>query len=51
MDIYNRYRIDLKYIGFFGDYSTNAANVATPIATSGALVDRNFVNLTFKTTF
>jgi hypothetical protein len=51
VDIYNRYRIDLKYIGFFGDYSTNAANVATPIAVSGALVDRNFVNLTFKTTF
>jgi hypothetical protein len=51
-DVYNRYRFDLKYVGFYGNYQTNAAGVATQ--TNGAIAglsDRGFINFTFKTTF
>jgi len=52
-DIYSRYRVDLKYVGFFGNYSTNPATGAMTVAngTAAQLVDRGFVNLTLKTTF
>ena len=51
-DIYQRYRMQLSYNGYFGDYSktaTGAMNVAN--GTFGALSDRGWVSLTFKTTF
>ncbi len=51
-DIYQKYRIDLKYNAYFGDYTRNAAGAAA--VTNGsisALVDRGWVSLTFKTTF
>jgi hypothetical protein len=51
-DIYSKYRVDLKYVGFFGDYSTNATGAA--FVTNGpvaGLSDRGFVALTFKATF
>jgi len=51
-DIYQKYRVQLSYNGFFGDYSTTptgAMNV--PNGTSAALSDRGWVSLTFKTTF
>jgi len=61
-DIYQKYRVDLKYVGFYGDYSTCPqvpVNVATCSAgaanifngTNAVLSDRDFVALTFKTTF
>lgn len=52
LDIYAKYRVDLKYVGFFGDYATNATGAAavTNGATAG-LSDRGFVALTFKATF
>lgn len=53
LDIYAKYRFDLKYTGYFGDYSTNpvtgAANAFSGV--TAALSDRGFVSLTFKTTF
>lgn len=61
-DIYQKYRVDLKYVGFYGDYSmcpgvpvnpgtcsADAANVFN--GTNAILSDRDFVALTFKTTF
>jgi Protein of unknown function (DUF1302) len=61
-DIYQKYRIDLKYVGFYGDYSTcprtptNAATCANGAADifnglNATLSDRDFIALTFKTTF
>jgi hypothetical protein len=61
-DIYQKYRIDLKYVGFYGDYSTcpgvpvNPGTCATGAAnvfngTSAVISDRDFVSLTFKATF
>jgi len=61
VDIYQKYRIDLKYVGFYGNYSTcpgtpnpatcspGAANVFN--GTNAIISDRDFVALTFKTTF
>jgi hypothetical protein len=56
-DIYSKYRVDLKYTGYFGDYSTNPAT-GTVIPPSGvfngvfsSLSDRGWWSLTFKTTF
>jgi hypothetical protein len=62
-DFRQKYRFDLKYVGIFGDYSkcprrpVNAmsclnngdADIFNGVA--GALSDRDFVALTFKTTF
>jgi hypothetical protein len=51
-DIYQKYRVQLSYNGYFGDYSTTptgAMNVAN--GTFAALSDRGWVSLTFKTTF
>jgi hypothetical protein len=61
-DIYQKYRIDLKYVGFYGDYSmcpgvpvnpgtcsAGAANVFN--GTPAVISDRDFVSLTFKATF
>jgi hypothetical protein len=62
-DIRQKYRVDLKYVGFYGDYSKcprqNAANPATcvdgamdlPNGVLAILSDRDFVALTFKVTF
>jgi len=53
LDIYSKYRIDLKYVGFFGNYQTSPTTGAVTVqnGTLAGLVDRGFVNLTFKTTF
>ncbi|MGH7186066.1 MAG: DUF1302 family protein, partial [Pseudomonadota bacterium] len=52
-DIYQKYRIDLKYNGYFGDYSINPLTGAMniPNGTNAALSDRGWVSLTFKATF
>ena len=51
-DIYSKYRVDLKYNGYFGDYVTNAAGAATAFnGIISTLADRGWISLTFKTTF
>ena len=52
-DIYSKYRIDLKYTGYFGNYSTNPATGAATTFNGvfGSLSDRGWWSLTFKTTF
>ena len=57
-DIYQKYRIDLKYNGYFGNYSsaptalTPAGGVmSVPNGANSSLSDRGWVSLTFKTTF
>jgi hypothetical protein len=52
--IYQKYLINLSYIGYFGNYSTagGAACAQNCFAgTNAALSDRGWVSLTFKTTF
>jgi hypothetical protein len=57
-DIRQKYRIDLKYNGYYGDYSTDPTT-ATPLGgamgvangANASLSDRGWVSLTFKTTF
>ncbi len=53
LDLYSRYRFDLKYVGYFGDYATNTAGtaVATASGSQTLLSDRGAVYFTFKTTF
>ncbi len=65
LDLYQRYRFDLKYVGFYGEMAKckNSNGVASfcggvsPNAigvfngTNAILSDRDFVALTFKTTF
>jgi hypothetical protein len=51
-DLYQKYRVDLKYTGYYGNYDVDATGAANP--TNGAfatLSDRGWVSLTFKTTF
>jgi hypothetical protein len=61
-DIYQKYRIDFKYVGFYGDKSMcpgvpvnpgtcspGAVNIFN--GTNSTLQDRDFIALTFKTTF
>ena len=50
--IFQKYLINLSYIGYYGDYST-AANGAASIfnGSSASIADRGWVSLTFKTTF
>jgi hypothetical protein len=51
-DIQSRYSVSMRYVGFYGNYSTTptgAMNV--PNGTNSVLSDRGHVLLTFKTTF
>ena len=62
-DFHQKYRFDLKYVGFYGDYTKCprkvGANPATCVngavdvynGTNAVLSDRDFIALTFKTTF
>ncbi len=59
-DVRQKYRFDLKYVGFYGDYSQcPRAGVATcmgdamdvPNGVTAAIGDRDFIAFTFKTTF
>ncbi|HZZ91294.1 MAG TPA: DUF1302 domain-containing protein [Usitatibacter sp.] len=51
-DILQRYRVDLKYNGYYGQYSTNPAGaLLVANGASASLSDRGWVSLTFKTTF
>lgn len=52
-DIYSKYRIDLKYTGYFGNYSTTTATGAATVfsGTNAALSDRGWWSVTVKATF
>jgi hypothetical protein len=52
-DVYQKYRFDLKYSDYLGQYRSNAANTAvdTQNGFTTLLKDRGFVAATFKTTF
>jgi len=66
VDVRQRYRIDLKYVGFYGDYSKcprpgtspqpgtcagNAGSADVYNGTNALISDRDFISLTIKTTF
>jgi uncharacterized protein DUF1302 len=51
-DIQSKYNVALRYVGFYGNYSTTAAGAMNvPQSTFATLSDRGFVMLTLKTTF
>ncbi len=51
-DVQQKYRFDLKYVGYVGRIATNAAGQVTSSAGLASLLrDRDYVALTFKTTF
>ena len=50
-DVQQKYRIDLKYIDWFGRYRDNGTAVTTQNGFTTLLKDRGFVSLTLKTTF
>jgi len=57
-DIYQKYRVDLKYNGYYGQYSTNPTGatpaggvLGVPNGANSSLSDRGWVSLTLKTTF
>jgi len=56
-DIFQKHRVDLKYIGYFGrinDYGTSGPYQSQNITQNGfttLLKDRDFISLTLKTTF
>jgi hypothetical protein len=49
-DIFQKYRVDLKYIDFFGQYKDNGVSVTTQNGFTTLLKDRGFVSLTLKMT-
>lgn len=52
LDLYSKYRFDLRYVDYFGNYTTDATGaVATYNGDNALLKDRGAVYLTFKTTF
>ncbi|HEY6132843.1 MAG TPA: DUF1302 family protein, partial [Rubrivivax sp.] len=52
-DVFQKYRFDLKYSDYLGQYRSNAANTAvdTQNGFTTLLKDRGFIAATFKTTF
>jgi hypothetical protein len=50
-DIQQKYRVDLKYIDYFGTLKDNGTAVTSQNGFTSLLQDRGFVSLTFKTTF
>ena len=50
-DIHQKYRVDLKYIDYFGTYKDNGTAVTSQNGFTTLLEDRGFISLTFKTTF
>jgi hypothetical protein len=53
LDLKNKYRFDLKYVDYFGDYTTNPATGAVAVynGSTTMLKDRGALYFTFKTTF
>lgn len=50
-DIYQKYRVDLKYIDYVGRYKDNGSVLTSQNGLTTFLKDRGFLSLTFKTTF
>jgi Protein of unknown function (DUF1302) len=51
-DVQSKYNVALRYVGFYGGYSTTTAGAMNvPQSTTAVLSDRGFVALTLKTTF
>jgi hypothetical protein len=52
-DVYSKYRFDLKYTGYFGNYSTNPVTGAVTVfnGLNAILSDRGWWSLTAKATF
>jgi hypothetical protein len=50
-DVQQKYRFDLKYIDFLGNYRDNGVAVTSQNGLNTFLKDRGFLSLTFKTTF
>lgn len=53
-DIFNKYKVDLKYTDFFGEFGSNQAKPGGLPVNNGPfalLSDRGYVSLTLKTTF
>jgi len=51
-DILQRYRVDLRYNGYYGAYATGPTGAMTvPNGANASLKDRGWLSLTFKTTF
>ena len=50
-DVFQKYRIDLKYIDFVGRYKSNGSAVTSTNGLTTFLKDRGFVSLTVRTTF
>jgi hypothetical protein len=52
LDMYQKYRVDLKYTGYMGNYTTAASGAVNVFnGVNSVLSDRGWVSLTFKTTF
>jgi len=51
LDVRQKYRFDLKYVGFYGEYDEDGGVVTTFNGVPSVLSDRDFIALTFKTTF
>ncbi len=50
--IYQKYLVNLTYIGYYGNYTTGPTGaMVTPNGTNAAISDRGWVSLTLKTTF
>ncbi|MDD5295723.1 MAG: DUF1302 domain-containing protein [Rhodocyclaceae bacterium] len=52
-DIFQKYKVDLKWIGYFGRYNLNPAGTAVQTVNgfTTLLKDRDFISLTLKTSF
>ncbi|HET9025083.1 MAG TPA: DUF1302 domain-containing protein [Burkholderiaceae bacterium] len=50
-DIFQKYRVDLKYIDYYGKYKDNGVAVTAQNGFTTLLKDRGFVSLTAKVTF
>jgi hypothetical protein len=50
-DIYQKHRLELRYVDFLGRYRNNGTAVTTQNGFTTLLKDRGFISLTYKTTF
>jgi hypothetical protein len=50
-DIFQKYRVDLKYIDYYGRYKDNGVSVTAQNGFTTLLKDRGFISLTLKATF
>ena len=51
VDVFQKYRFDLKYSDFIGAYKDNGTSVTSTNGFTTYLVDRGTIGVTFKTTF